>query len=206
MSRFLVLALVGGVVLIVTAAYEFFIQAGTCPKPTTVSIAALEGSVPWNRHLIVTGGRAMVDDAIVCYKRCNYGKVEGSEVYFIPIQDATLAGYRSLTPALVVRITEAQMNAIRNGKEFNFAAIQGVRMTHWDLENKAEELLAKRYGKAAVKRMVILEYEKAVTGITSDLGTLLLGAVCFVGVSVYNRLTNKSKSSKRSAPSYPGRG
>jgi hypothetical protein len=66
-------------------------------------------------------------------------------------------------------------------------------MTHWDLDGKAEDLLAKRYGEAAVKKMVILEYEKAVTGIGSGIGQMFGGAACIVGAVMLAGLTNRSK-------------
>ena len=193
MSRLFGLILLGGIGLVVMGAYDFFIQAGTSSNPTTVSIAQLERAVPSNRHLIITGGQAMANDAVVYYKTRHYAKVAGSEVYFIPIQDASLAAYRSLTPPLLVRITEAQMDAIKKGKAFDADSIHGVRMTHWDLDGKAEDLLAKRYGEAAVKKMVILEYEKAVTGIGSGIGQMFGGAACIVGAVMLAGLTNRSK-------------
>ena len=61
---------------------------------------------------------------------------------------------------MLVRITEPQMDVIKKGKPFDADSIHGVRMTHWDLEDKAGDVLTKRYGQAAVKKMVILEYEK----------------------------------------------
>jgi hypothetical protein len=191
-KRFFGVLLIGGVGLIVMGAYGF-IQAGTSSAPTTVSIADLERAVPSNRNLIVTGGRALVNDAVVYYETRRYSKVAGSEAHFVPIQDASLAAYHSLTPPLLLRISEAQMDAIKKGKVFDARAIHGLRMTHWDLEGKARDLQTRRYGEAAVKKMVILEYEKEVTGIGS-LGQMLLGAVCIVGAVVCAGLTDKSKT------------
>src|SRR5206468_1632968 len=78
MTRFFGLLLIGGVGLIVMGAYGFFIQADTASTPTTVSIADLEGAAPSDRHLIVTGGRALVNDAVVYYETRRYAKVAGS--------------------------------------------------------------------------------------------------------------------------------
>jgi len=194
MTRFFGLLLIGGVGLIVLGAYGLFIQADTSSTPTTVSIADLERSAPSDRHLIVTGGRALVNDAIVYYETRRYAKVAGSEAHFIPIQDASLAAYHSLTPSLLLRMTGAQMDAIKKGEGFDAGAIHGVRMTQWDLEGEVRELQTKRYGEAAVKKMAILEYEKEVTGIGGALGQMFLGAVCIVGAVVFAGLTNKSKT------------
>src|SRR2546425_8753208 len=136
MKRFFELLLIVGVGLIVMGAYGFFIGPGTSSTPTIVSIADLERSAPSNRQLIVTGVRALVNDAVLYYETRRYEKVAGSEAHFIPIQDASLAAYYSPTPPLLLRITEAQMDAINNGKVFDARAIHGVRMTHWDLESK----------------------------------------------------------------------
>ena len=197
MSRILVLIFLGGIGLIFMGAYDFFIQVGTSSNPTTVSIAKLEKAVPANRHLIVTGGQAMIDDAVVYYKRRRSVKVPGSEIYFIPIQDASLAAYRSLAPSLLVRITDPQMSAIKEGKTFDANAIHGVRMTNWDLDGKAEDLLAKRYGQASVKKMVIVEYEKAVTGIKSGLAQMFGGVVCIAGSVVLSALTDALRRWRR---------
>ena len=194
MTRFFGLLLIGGVGLIVMGAYGFFIQADTASTPTTVSIADLERSAPSDRHLIVTGGRALVNDAIVYYETRRYAKVAGSEAHFIPIQDASLAAYHSLTPPLLLRISEAQMDAIKKGEGFDARAIHGMRMTQWDLEGEVRELQTKRYGEAAVKKMVNLQYENEVTGTGGGLGQMVLGAVCIVGAVVFAGLTNKSKT------------
>src|SRR6266700_5947318 len=146
MKRFWGLLLVGGVSLIVMGAYDFFIQAGTPSTPTTISIADLERADPSHRQLIVTGGRALVNDAIVYYETRRYAKVAGSEAHFIPIQDASLAAYHSLTPSLLLRMTGAQMDAIKKGEGFDAGAIHGVRMTQRDLEGEVRGLQAKRCG------------------------------------------------------------
>ena len=194
MTRFFGLLLIGGAGLIVLGAYGLFIQADTSSTPTTVSIADLERSAPSDRHLIVTGGRALVNDAIVYYETRRYAKVAGSEAHFIPIQDASLAAYHSLTPSLLLRMTGAQMDAIKKGEGFDAGAIHGVRMTQWDLEGEVRELQTKRYGEAAVKKMVNLQYENEVTGTGGGLGQMFLGAVCIVGAVVFAGLTNKSKT------------
>ena len=201
MKRFWGLLLVGGVSLIVMGAYDFFIQAGTPSTPTTISIADLERADPSNRQLIVTGGRALVNDAVVYYETRRHEKVAGSEAHFIPIQDASLPAYHSLTPPLLLRISEAQMDAIKKGRVFDARAIHGARMTRWDLEGEVRELQTKRYGEAAVKKMAILEYEKEVTGIGGALGQMFLGAVCIVGAVVFAGLTKQVKNLNVKIPS-----
>ena len=194
MSRIFPFMLIGGIYLLVTGAYECFIQASTKTKPTTVSIAELERSVPFNRHLIVTSGKAMLNDAIMYYEMRRNVKVNGSEVYFIPIQDISLAAYPSLIPPLLVRIKEHQINVLKKEKVFSIDPIHGVRMTHWDLEGKAENLLTERYGEGAVKNMVILEYKKEVTGVRDGISQMLGGAACIFGAVMLSGLMNRSNN------------
>ena len=201
MARFFGLLLIGGAGLIAMGAYGFFIEAGTSSTPTTVSIADLERAAPSDRHLIVTGGRALVNDAVVYYETRRDAKVAGSEAHFIPIQDASPAAYHSLTPSLLLRITEAQMDAIKQGKGFDARAIPCVRMTPWDLEGEVRDLQTKRYGEAAVKKMVNLQYENDVTGIGGSLGQMFLGVVCIVGAVVFAGLTKQVKDSNVKMPS-----
>jgi hypothetical protein len=120
-------------------------------------------------------------------------KVLGSEVYFIPIQDISLSDYPSLTPPLLVRVTKYQMDDMNKEKDF-IEPIRGIRMTHWDLEKKAENLLTERYGEVAVKNMVILEYKKAVTGIWDGLAKMFWGVVCIFGLIMLRGYSNKSNN------------
>ena len=196
MTRFARLLLLGGVGLIVMGAYWFFSQAGASSAPTVVSVADLERVAPCNHRLLVTGGRALLHDAVVYYETRRNAMVAGSEVHFIPIQDASPAAYHCLTPPLLLRITEAQMDAIKKGRVFDAGAIPGVRMTPWDLESNARNLLARRYGEAAVKKIVNLKLENELTGIGECLGLMLLGAFCMAGAVVFARLGQRFERDK----------
>jgi len=171
--------------------YGFFIQADTSSAPTVVSVADLENVAPCNHQLIITGGRALVNDAVVYYETRRNGMVAGSEAHFIPIQDASPAAYPCIVPPLLLRISEAKMDAIKKGKVFDAGAIPGVRMTPWDLESNARNLLIKRYGEAAVKKIVDLKFENEITGMGGALGQMLLGAVCIAGVAVFAGLSQR---------------
>ena len=189
MTRFAGMLLLGGVGLFVMGIYGFFIQADTSSAPTIVSVADLERVAPCNHRLIVTGGRALVNDAVVYYETRRNAMVAGSEAHFIPIQDASPAAYQCSTPPLLLRITEPQLDAIKKGKVFDAGAIPGVRMRPWDLESNARNLLIRRYGEAAVKKIVNLKFENEFTGIGGGLGQMLLGAVCIAGVAVFAGLS-----------------
>jgi hypothetical protein len=191
MTRFAGLLVLGGVGLIVMGTYGFFNQAGTSSAPTIVSVADLESTAPCHRKLIVTGGRPLLNEAVVFYETRQNAMVAGSEAHFIPIQDASPAAYHGRTPPLLLRITEAQMDAIKKGKAFDAGAIPGVRMTPWDLESNARNLLAKRYGDASVKKIVNLKLENEITGIGRYLALMLLGAVCIAGAVVFAGLSQR---------------
>jgi hypothetical protein len=184
MSRFFGIILLMGIVLCGAGAYEFFIQAGTSREPTRVTIEELERDAPSNRHLIVTGGQAMLEDAVSYYETRSATKVASSEIHYIPIQDATLAAYDSFAPRLLVLVTEYQVKSFETGKAFDANSIQGVRMTSFELKTKAEEFLTNKYGESAVKRMVILDYERAVTGVGKGLSQMIFGAILVVGAIV----------------------
>lgn len=62
MTRLFGAFVITGIYFFVMGAYDFFIQAGTLSEPTKISISQLEKTVASNRHLIVTGGQAMVKD------------------------------------------------------------------------------------------------------------------------------------------------
>jgi len=212
MTRFAGFLLLGGVGLIVMSTYCFFIPAGASGAPTIVSVADLESVAPCNHRLIVTGGRALINDAVVYYETRHNAMVAGSEAHFIPIQDASPAAYHSLASPLLLRITEAQIDAIKKGKVFDAAAIPGVRIPPWDLESNARNLLTKRYGEAAVKKIVNLNIENEITGIGGGLGQMVLGAVCIAGAFVFAGLSrtpereNNAYALPRTQPSSGGIG
>src|SRR5262249_10599479 len=151
--------------------YELFIQAGTSRQPTTVSVADLEKNLPANRHLIVTGGRPALDTAVTFFKTKWGTRVSGSEIVFIPILDASSSDTDHATPAVLLRLTEDQVNAAKAGKKLSFQSIEGVRTTSMDLEDKARDRLVETYGSAAVDKMVILAYHGDV-GMGTGLGKL----------------------------------
>lgn len=178
--RFVGLLLLGGIGLMIMGAYDCFLQFGASSTPTRVTVADIERTVPSNRHLILTAGKPVMDDAVVYWRKKRGVKI--SETYFIPVQDAALIGYRSFTPPVLLRMSKDQLEAVRQGRaRFDPNEIRGVRLTHWDLEGKAEEVVAKRFGAAAVKKMIVLDYQKEVTGIGGGLGQMFFGVLCIVG-------------------------
>lgn len=183
------LILLGGISLVALGVYDLNLIKTQNQHPTTVSIAELEQAIPSNPNLIVTGGQPMLDDEIVRsyqIRRRRYGggsKVAGSEVYFIPIQDTSLAAYSSFTPPLLVLIKESQLNAIKD-----FDSIHGFRIAHWNLASEARDLLIEKYGQEAFKKMIILEHEKTSIGSIANIrlaigfGKLVCGAASIIGV------------------------
>jgi hypothetical protein len=172
---------VAGLYLIGSGCYDLFLQAGTSRQPTTVSVAELEKGVPANRHLVVTGGRPITATAVTFYKSKWGTKVSGSEIVFIPIADASTAGSDHSTPSILLRATEDQLDAAKAGEKINFQAVEGIRTTSMDLEDKARRRLVETYGQAAVDRMIILNYHGTI-GIATGLGKLAGGVAMAGGV------------------------
>ena len=98
MARLTLILFVAGVYLIGSGCYDLYVQAGTSRQPTTVSVAELEKNLPPNRHLIVTGGRAITATAVTFYKTKWGTKVSGSEILFIPIADTSKTAADGATP------------------------------------------------------------------------------------------------------------
>ena len=175
--------------LICAGAYDAFIQAGTRRMPVTISISDLQKNVPGNRHLIVTGGSAVLSKAVEYYRTRHGVREANSEIYFIPIQDSALPASASTIPPLLLKLSKEQADKIKSQGGFDGSRIEGVRMTHWDLESKAKDYLVTSFGNSGVERMIILDYERQVVGIWRGLGQLfggfvLLGALAFASAKL----------------------
>lgn len=168
--------------LICTGAYDAFIQAGARQTPETISISELPKNVPNNRHLIVTGGSAVPSKAVEYYRTRHGVRITGSEIYFIPIQDSSLASSVSASPPVLVKMTNEQFQKIKAAGGFESSRIEGIRMTTWDLESKAKEYLVNSFGNAAVEKMVILDYQHDIVGLWRGLGQSLAGFVLLGGL------------------------
>ncbi len=192
MVRLALLFFLGGPYLIGSGGYDLYVQSGASRQPTTVSVAELEKNIPSNRHLVVTGGRPVMSTAVKFYKTKWGTKVSGSEILFIPIANASTTNLENATPAILLRVTEDQLNAAKAGKKLNFPAIEGVRTTSMDLEGKARGHLLEAYGQAAVDRMIILDYHGSV-GMGAGLGKVV-GGIAMTGAVVAGFLiSQKSK-------------
>ncbi len=188
MVRLAFLLFIAGLYLIGSGCYDLFVQAGTSRQPTTVSVAELEKSVPANRHLVLTGGQPVKDNAVSFYRTKWGTKVSGSEILFIPITDASTAA-AGRSPSVLLRVTEDQIDAAKAGNKIDFQALEGIRTTSMDLEDKARRRLVEAYGQGAVDRMIILNYHGAVgmgTGLAKLAGGVALSGA-LVGVFIFLR-------------------
>jgi hypothetical protein len=192
MTRLAILVFIAGLYLIGSGGYDLFIQVGTSRQPTTVSVAELEKALPANRHLVVTGGRPVAEAAVKFYKKKWGAKVSGSEILFIPIVDDSTANPDQAKPSVLLRVTEDQIDVAKAGQKINFKAVEGVRTTSMDLEDKARQRLVDTYGEAAVERMVILDYHGSV-GMGGGLGKLAGGLAIVGGMIAAFVLSRKSK-------------
>ncbi len=122
-------------------------------------------------------------EAAVTFYKTHWGmKESGSEILFIPIADASANAPSNSTPRILLRVTEDKLAEAKSGREINLEAVEGIRTTSLDLEDKARRLLVKAYGQAAVESMVILDYHGKV-GIGTAL-VKLAGGVALVGAIV----------------------
>lgn len=194
LRRLIGFGFLAAIYLICAGAYDAFIQAGTRRVPETVSISELEKNVPANRHLIVTGGTPVLNKAVEYYRRRHGVREANSEIYFIPIQDSTLPASASTIPPLLVKMSKDQADKAKNQGGFDSSRVEGVRMTHWDLESKAKDYLVASFGTTGVERMVILDYQREVVGIWRGLGQLIGGFVLLVVLGLASANTGKARS------------
>ncbi len=187
------LLFVAGLYLIGSGCYDLFVQAGTSRQPTTISVAELEKSVPANRHLIITSGQPVKETAVTFYRTKWGRKVSGSEILFIPITDASAAAPRRSTPCVLLRVTADQIDAAQAGSKIDFQALEGIRTTSMDLEDKVRRRLVEAYGQGAVDRMIILNYRGTV-GIGAALAKLAGGAALACAVAGAFVFLRKGKS------------
>src|SRR6266436_274687 len=113
LRRLVFFAFLGGIYLVIAGAYDAFIQASAQRTPETISISELQKNVPNNRHLIVTGGTAVVSKAVEYYQTRRGVRDPNSEIYFIPIQDSALPSSASAIPPVLVKMTKEQLDKIR---------------------------------------------------------------------------------------------
>jgi hypothetical protein len=174
--KIIILILLGGVYLMISGEYETFLGLTTFKVPKTISVAELKDNIPLNRHLKIIGGKADFQSAVTAYEMLKGQKVKDSEVSFIPVLENSDYAYSSSIPTILVRIPEDTMIEIQKKQSFDDSSIEGVRMTHLDLDSKATEFLDQRYGKEAVDKMLILEYKKDSEGLFEGLGKVICGA------------------------------
>jgi hypothetical protein len=99
-----------------------------------------------------------------------------------------------------LRVTEDELNAAKAGMKINFEALEGIRTTSMDLEDKARQRLVENYGQAAVDRMIILDYHGQI-GMLAGLGKLAGGIVMAGGVVLAFIYSRKPKQVPPPIPS-----
>jgi hypothetical protein len=187
MKRFTLIGLLVGLYMAISGAYNAYIEAGVTGVPTPVTLAILKSNPPSNRNVIVSGARILGDEAVVFYKTHFSVKEAGSEVYFIPLQDASVMQNRTLSPPALLRVRIAKLDSFKNTLRATPGQIHCIRLTKWDLEYAAKNRLVSRFGEAAVSSMVILEYDKEVKGVAAGLGKLAIGLLV-LGIVLYFRV------------------
>lgn len=175
MARFLLILWFVGIGGVCIGVYNFFIDLNSFSTPETISIMDLEKGAPFNRHLIVTDARPLLDQAVVFHKTRRGSVVEGSEFIFVPMQEAAFKNYSSFTPFLLVKVPKNRFEIFSKAMAELNPTVQGIRMTQWELPDEAEKVLAKSFGNDPVKRMIVLEFEKKPKGFLNSLAGVLIG-------------------------------
>jgi hypothetical protein len=170
-----IIAFFAGLVFIGIGSYDIFIETGSQQKPTAVSIESLASSIPQNRHLIVTGGKALLDKALVVYKLKHGVRVPNSEVYYVPIAHSSAGRGESSPPRLILKMNELQMqHALSDG--LDTSNVEGVRVPQLELDSEAEKLLDNYFGPEMVRQLVVLDYHRQMNGIWFGIAAMALGA------------------------------
>jgi hypothetical protein len=183
MARVVVLLVFLGIGVTFNGAYDLYVQAGASSEPTTISMTELKKGIPPNRNLIVTGGEPVIQDGVHYYESRSGSKEEGSDAWFIPIRNRIPSERRSGTPEILLRITEEGMAVLKSNQTFNADSIHGIRVPHHELKTRVSGFLNQKYGLGAANEMLILEYEKKVTGIWPGLAKIV-GGVAFITASI----------------------
>ena len=169
---------------------QAYIEAGITGEPMHVTLATLKSNPPSNRNVIVSGVRILGNDAVVFYKTHYSVKEAGTEVYFIPLQDASLTQARTIAPPALLRVRIAKLDPFKKALRATPGQIHCIRLTKWDLEDAAKKLLVSKFGEAAVSSMVILEYDKDLKGVAIGLGKLVVGLLILGGLA-WSLLVNR---------------
>jgi hypothetical protein len=178
-SRIVLLLWLVGICGACLSIYNVFININSFSKPNHISIRELENEPPFNRHLAVTGAYPIIEEAVIYHRTRRGAVVDGSEFIFVPMREAILKNYSSFDPFLLVKVPKDRFESFVNTSTEDGSAVQGIRMTHWELPDEAEKLLAKKFGTASVKRMLVLEFEKKPKGFLKLLeGFLVAAFIC----------------------------
>jgi hypothetical protein len=174
-ARFISILWFVGIAGICLGFYNFFINLNSFSTPETISIMDLERGAPFNRHLIITDARPLLQHSVVYHQTRRGSVVEGSEFIFVPMQEAAFKNYSSFTPFLLVKMPKNRFEVFTNAMAEPNPTVQGIRMTQWELPDEAERVLSKSFGSDPVKRMIVLEFEKTPKGFLNSLEGLWVG-------------------------------
>jgi hypothetical protein len=177
MKRFAPLILITAIVALCMGAYHCFLGITTFPSPTSVSLAELDGGVPFNRHLKISDAVPLLDEGVMFYRTRNHAKVEGSECTFFPLQEKGLSDFNSLTPTILVRVSQPLLGDFIEGAQDQAFAIQGVRLTGWDLPKEAKNLLVKRWGEPSIGSMLVVDYKRGLRDLEKAFSNFVVGGL-----------------------------
>jgi len=176
MKRFTSLILIAALVALCFGAYHCFLGLTTFPNPTEISLIQLEKHVPFNRHLKIVGAVPLLKDGVVFYQTRRGSKVENSECTFIPLTEKSLNGFSSLTPRVLLRVSQPLLDIFIKSSTSMDQPIQGIRLTSLDLPQEAKKLVSKSWGETSTNNMLVIDYMREARDLENGFKHFILGA------------------------------
>jgi hypothetical protein len=102
-------------------------------------------------------------DATVVVERFRRNiRVDTSGRYFLPLRSVNL---NDSNPKVIILLTKSQYDRVSRDARVWGNGVQGVRVTKWDMDSSAYELLERRFGKSAMDDISIVEFERKAEGL-----------------------------------------
>ncbi len=147
--------------LVISGAYEAFIEFGASSTPRRTTVAELERQIPANRNLLIVGAIPVLKDGVEYWEKRGHD-TETDDLY-IPLADVD-APYARGQPRVFLRVSSGQFAYLREKEIFNPTGIHGIRMTGWDMPSKAKGFLQQRFGPKVLDGLVVIDIQRKLTG------------------------------------------
>lgn len=198
LAKLLILFLIAGAGLLFFGVNTLRVEGGASAEPTTVSVADFEKKTPDNRHVIITGAMADLNNGIrltTTRRRSNTSTI----TYFVPLWNpAGGSAPGKKRGVAIVKMSSSDYEAQR-GKGLDFSRVQGMRVTDLDFDSKAKAEMAKEYGKEAIDKMPIIAWNQKPSGTGGAYGMILGGVLC-LGLAGFSIMKGRQQDAAAAAP------